>query len=469
MSKANILKQLNPNDRIKFLETITSLLYPFSESNLESFISLTKQSENKSRDIPRKKNNLANSESIKPSTYMLEPTGLERIDFNCLSLNDNILWTEKLIDKYKDKWNWKHLSLNESIIWTEKLIDKYENKWNWNYLSVNKSLPWSIDFIRKHKEKLSTEYNSDTLYECIFDNTGIEWSKQYILEFNDEVNWESLSSNPSLKITTDLLLEFEDKIDWYFFSFNPSIICIWEDKSFSKFKNKLNWDTLSANKGLPWSEDFVELNKDKIKFEYFSHNSVFKWTEAFIEEHKDKLDFSALSYNESIPWNEQLILKYKNHVSGEHLSNNRKIKWTEKLLSELEDDIDWISLSENLDSENLEDVLELNSNKLLWYPIFDPYFRESYGLSGNENILNNLFKTLNFEEINTIFGECLIEIEVGSDIKYNEIHKKFRNEITLSHSQYDRDLYDEPNYSLYDDPNYNDDFDIDQQGIGFDF
>jgi hypothetical protein len=45
-----------------------------------------------------------------------------------------------LIEKYKDKWDWKDLSTNKSLPWSIELIEKYNDKWDWWTLCSNKSL-----------------------------------------------------------------------------------------------------------------------------------------------------------------------------------------------------------------------------------------------------------------------------------------------------------------------------------------
>ncbi len=39
-----------------------------------------------------------------------------------------------------DCWEWNMLSSNEGLFWTELMINKYKSKLNWDLLSLNKSL-----------------------------------------------------------------------------------------------------------------------------------------------------------------------------------------------------------------------------------------------------------------------------------------------------------------------------------------
>lgn len=127
----------------------------------------------------------------------------EPVDFDELSCNKKTRWTEAIIDRHKDKWNWEYLSKNEALPWSEELIERYLDRWEWGYadyqkdeiiftlgLSDNPALPWSSSFINKYKDRwlwLSLSYNE-----------GIPWSLEIINEFYDIWNWRSLTWNIKL-------------------------------------------------------------------------------------------------------------------------------------------------------------------------------------------------------------------------------------------------------------------------------
>ena len=75
---------------------------------------------------------------------------------------------KSLIDKYQDRLDWQKLSINENIIWTNDLIESYLDKWYWGNtydedgyyepvripgLNTNFSFPWSVDLIKKYNDK----------------------------------------------------------------------------------------------------------------------------------------------------------------------------------------------------------------------------------------------------------------------------------------------------------------------------
>ena len=62
-------------------------------------------------------------------------------------------------DQYSDIWDFKALSRNKALPWSEELIARYENKWDWEGedegegLSQNEALPWSKELIVRYEDR----------------------------------------------------------------------------------------------------------------------------------------------------------------------------------------------------------------------------------------------------------------------------------------------------------------------------
>ena len=105
---------------------------------------------------------------------------LAESDWESLSRDECVPWTEELIDKYIDKWEWGHneeldpatswfaipdgiteeevfsgLSTNPALPWSVKLIKKYSDRIDWDHLSNNVGLPWSLSLVKKFRKKWS--------------------------------------------------------------------------------------------------------------------------------------------------------------------------------------------------------------------------------------------------------------------------------------------------------------------------
>ena len=46
-----------------------------------------------------------------------------------LSINRALPWSETLIARYEERWNWELLSGNPALPWSEALIARFEKRW----------------------------------------------------------------------------------------------------------------------------------------------------------------------------------------------------------------------------------------------------------------------------------------------------------------------------------------------------
>lgn len=97
-------------------------------------------------------------------------------------LSNELCWTEALLEKYQDKIDWQELSENRNILWTVPMLQKFKHRINWDKLS------------RYADEKVLTENCIET--------------------FKEKWNWGELSCNSS--INNHLLEKFVDKWNWEF-------------------------------------------------------------------------------------------------------------------------------------------------------------------------------------------------------------------------------------------------------------
>ena len=107
------------------------------------------------------------------------------------------------MQRIADEGAWKELS-NE-LSWTEAFLEKYQDKIDWQELSENRNVLWTIPMLHKFKYRI----NWDKLSEYADEDTLIE---NCIETFKEKWNWSKLSYNCS--ITNQLLEKFADKWDW---------------------------------------------------------------------------------------------------------------------------------------------------------------------------------------------------------------------------------------------------------------
>jgi len=100
-----------------------------------------------------------------------------------LSGNSLVEWSENLIERFRDKWDWKRLSENISLPWTVEFIDNYKDEWHWDALSKNCALPWSEQLLLKYKNKWKWKEDENSEASSIFGNNYIPWSNKMLLDF----------------------------------------------------------------------------------------------------------------------------------------------------------------------------------------------------------------------------------------------------------------------------------------------
>lgn len=96
------------------------------------------------------------------------------------SLSSNYPWSESLLEKYKDKVDWDEISSNREVIWTVSLLEKFKGRINW--------------------KELSSSSQSSLLIPDVVER------------FKDRWDWKELSGNSDLPIET--IRKMADYIDW---------------------------------------------------------------------------------------------------------------------------------------------------------------------------------------------------------------------------------------------------------------
>ncbi|MDQ3191108.1 MAG: hypothetical protein M3Q58_05905 [Bacteroidota bacterium] len=58
----------------------------------------------------------------------------------------------------------EYLSWNTNVPWSQQIIDKYNDRFNWNYLSANSAILWSIDMVKTWEHKINFERLSNNIH-----------------------------------------------------------------------------------------------------------------------------------------------------------------------------------------------------------------------------------------------------------------------------------------------------------------
>lgn len=99
------------------------------------------------------------------------------------------MWTEALLEKYQDKIDWQEVSKNRNILWTVPMLQKFKHRINWNLLSIyadEKVLRENIIEIFKEKWDWGELSGNDYI------------NNQLLEKFADKWDWESVIDNYNL-------------------------------------------------------------------------------------------------------------------------------------------------------------------------------------------------------------------------------------------------------------------------------
>ena len=350
------------------------------------------------------------------------------IKWGHLSSNSVRIWDQSFIEKFADKLNWDALSANPSLPWCISFLKAFPDRFNGFIQSSNPSLPWSYDFITKYEQfwnfhaltfnKGITWTQELILHPKIVDKNLSEvngenlWTEEFLIQNAKILPWEFLCANRYIKWSEkliDTLTPFWKKAEkktieytvspWKGLSSNPLVP--WTTKLIKKYQKSffrpygVNWNELSRNSNLPWQEEgLLELFKNKWNWELLSVNKGISYTEEQIEKYKDLFTWDSgsrsnqnISSNTNLPWSVEFIKKYEQKWNWWTLSQNLGINWTEEMISEFEEKIIWQSMAHNLNLPWSFDFILKHEEKLF----------KSWAITNSEfdfHIWNEVFKPI---------------------------------------------------------------------------
>jgi hypothetical protein len=338
------------------------------------------------------------------------------LNWDALSGNPSLPWSMSFLKAFPGRFKGSIQTTNPSLPWSYEFITKYEKFWNFHSLPLNKGIPWTQELILHPKiiDKNLSEVNGDNL-----------WTKDFLIQNAERLPWEFLCANQHIRWTEELiekLSPFWKKAEkksneytvspWKDLCANPSVP--WTRKLIEKYQKSfyrsygIHWKELSRNPNLPWQvENLLEIYKNKWNWDLLSVNNGVGFTEEQIEKYKDLLTWDSgsasnqnIASNTNLPWSVEFIKKYKHKWHWWSLSRNPGVNWTEEMISEFEENIIWKSMANNVNLPwsfdfilKHKDVLfqswtSMNSDfdQYIWAKVFEPLITDEIA----EQILYNL-------------------------------------------------------------------------------
>ncbi len=400
----------------KLFIKLLQIHYPFLESEIECY-SDKFQWGNKIIDY-QVSPGLSSNEKIDWSDLLIEKYS-DRINFNDLLANGQIIWDYKKIFKFKEHFDFKDFQLDifncETIKWSDELISMLKSDINKSGFSLSRYLNWSIEFIKKNQNLIDWNYLSRNIY--------VPWSLKLIDQFKQQINWNALATNPALVWDMEIYNRFKDKVP---------LISVFYDNYFG-IDVKLGHDVF---------ETLCASSSSLSMWDGFSANQNLIWSPELMKKYGNKWNWRLLSFNPCVPWTAKLIRKYKNKIHFDQLSGNKSIVWTIEILEEFGDKLHW-STSEKLDrSRGLtmiyygidsgliqslpNDFIEQHSEKWNWkYLSRNPninWTRVFYTKNKNKLNLGYHYSNVHFAKLwNVLFKDQINVLNLGGVL--NEIDK----------------------------------------------
>ena len=311
----------------------------------------------------------------------------KKIHFSSIYLNQNIDWSNELLDTYADKWEWNRLmvrpitatprniakyndrydwdsfSSNWHLVLTEELMDTYKDNWNWVKLSSNSNLKLNKKGIEKYKERLC--------FNGLSRNAAMV---PFILAYPNDYNWNwnTFIQNPGLVFSEKLIHFLITKIKSSHTVLKKGSEQVQTDFAKSVMVraalnsvnfNKDFWFSETFKDNIPWKEviklkpeiltteeleSHLDLNEfeehirysiiQKLSDKYIKKNKEallkFRWglfrygaiDTVFVEENYESGDWFQLAFNEQFNWSLDFVIKYLEKFESNYgLSQNQKL------------------------------------------------------------------------------------------------------------------------------------------------
>lgn len=169
-----------------------------------------------------------------------------------LSGNSHQGWTESLIQRYEDLWDWGCLSQNSAIRWNNRMIEKYARQINFEALSRNLSVDWNEELISKYEQLWD--------WDELMKNYGVNWTVSLISKFSYRIDFTILARYA--KIDKEAISFYSDKWDMEFKIRHSARRN--SDGTHLYYTHHTLWEVLSGNRHLIWEDYLINKYLEKI-------------------------------------------------------------------------------------------------------------------------------------------------------------------------------------------------------------
>ena len=225
----------------------------------------------------------------KPASYVKN----DEEYLKALSSNPSLPFTDALIERYQDYWDWLALTANKGLNWSLKRVSKFEDQLDWAVISGGvESIDYSIDFIDRYADKLI--WSSGDGSADLSSNPYLPWSSDFIEYYKKQIKWGGGYTERGHWGTIKYsILEAKD-IRWAF-------------SDLVKYYKKLHFDLgIKSINCDDWDYDYMEQHPDMFPDEVFTDNALFFKDAGTVIRFHDRLPKSGWAFPD---WLKALYLK----------------------------------------------------------------------------------------------------------------------------------------------------------------
>ena len=147
-------------------------------------------------------------------------------------ISSEFLWTEHLLEKYRNQVDWKAVSGNSNMLWTSSMLEKFKSSIDWKELSASRNeTPFTLENLSK---------------------------------FQDYWDWQELSRSIS---SLEILDKFIDRWDWHEVIDNYSLNDYFDRSFLDKYMDYIPMSSLQQSR--LW-RDLEEEHAEKLKRQILS-------------------------------------------------------------------------------------------------------------------------------------------------------------------------------------------------------
>lgn len=362
---------------------------------------------------------------------------LDRLDWNYISKNADIVKIKNNLDDYEDKWKWTILTtrLNHDFIIDN--LPEYYLKWDWGYIIDSvlteedlakkdlriqiavilsmlekevKSSIWSkitarfstydiLEINRDNAQLMNQQASYDWDYSDLYNRSDFdidEYLKSY-QEYGVPVDWDALSSSKSL----NKILSWDKKIIKDFSVWENVVLEILSNEDFH-----WNFHYLSTLSSINWCDKILRVRSDEWDWNFlseyskcFSYNSKKpKEILRHIEKFSSYLDFSILSKRHDVKLSLQMLESLISHKwDWKEISSNRGFELSADFVTEHDSFLwDWYELTSRKDCQFTIEYIKAHKNRNWNWPVLSR--REDLILSA-EIVISLIDKDWDWKEI----------------------------------------------------------------------